>query len=430
MNSEKSIQLKRTLGFWALTAYGVGDILGAGIYALMGKVAGTAGHYSWLAFLISLIVAAITAFSYSELVTRFPQSGGESFYCEKGFNRKGIAIVTGWLVFCAGTFSLAAISRAFSGYLQGILPGIPTWLLITGFILLLGLINFRGIRESSTANILCTIIESFGLIFVITVGIILLSGKTSQISMPAPGIQAVPWGKVFSGAALAFFAFIGFQDMVNIAEEVKEPEKNFPRAIITALSVTGIIYIVISVVATLAVPPEILTTSSAPLLEVVRALHGSSLDWIFTMVAVFAVANTGLLNFIMTSRLIFGMSRQKLLPQWLDAVHPRRQTPHHAIMAVLVAALILALTGTISYLAGTTSVLLLVVYVAVNTALLIIKIRDKNKASFNVPLIVPIMGTLTSLILISFTEQGVLLLSLMLIIAGISLVLVRSFRRI
>src|SRR6056297_1113518 len=121
MNTQQSAHLKRTLGFWALTAYGVGDILGAGIYALMGKVAGTAGYYSWLAFLVSLTVAAITALSYSELVTRFPKSGGESYYTEQGFGRKGIALVAGWLVFCAGTFSLAAISRAFSGYLQGMM---------------------------------------------------------------------------------------------------------------------------------------------------------------------------------------------------------------------------------------------------------------------------------------------------------------------
>ncbi len=430
MNDEQSTHLKRTLGFWALTAYGVGDILGAGIYALMGKVAGTAGYYSWLAFLVSLTVAAITALSYSELVTRFPKSGGESYYTEQGFGRKGIALVAGWLVFCAGTFSLAAISRAFSGYLRGMVPGIPDWFLVIAFILVLGYINYRGIRESSTANIICTIIEASGLVFVIVAGALLLANNPSQAEIPASAPQTIPWGQVLSGAALAFFAFIGFQDMVNIAEEVKEPERIFPRAIITALAVAGVLYIIIAVIATLAVSPEILAKSNAPLLEVVRASRGSSFDWMFTVIAIFAVANTGLLNFIMASRLIYGMSRQRLLPQWLNAVHHSRHTPHHAIAAVLVAALVLAISGTITYLAGTTSVLLLIVYVTVNFALVLIKLRGEKKASFNIPIVIPMLGALTSLALIAFTGQGILLISLVLVLMGVALVVVRQYRAV
>ncbi len=424
---EQSAYLKRTLGFWALTAYGVGDILGAGIYALMGKVAGTAGHYSWLSFSVSLLVAAITALSYSELVTRFPKSGGESYYCEQGFRRKGIALMAGWLVFCAGTFSLAAISRAFAGYLQGMVPGLPAWPLILGFILLMGFINFWGIRESSMANILCTVIEASGLVFVIVVGVLFLRENPSQGNVAAHGVS-IPWGQVLSAAALAFFAFIGFQDMVNIAEEVKEPERVFPRAIITALAFTGLIYIIISLVATAAVPPEVLSHSKAPLLEVVRASRGSSFDWMFTVIALFAVSNTGLLNFIMASRLIYGMSQQGLFPRWLDAVHRRRHTPHHAIAAVLAAALVLALSGTITYLAGTTSVLLLIVYVAVHVSLLLLKVRDRTKTSFNVPLAVPALGAITSLALIAFTEHGILLISLILVGIGVALVLLRRWR--
>ena len=426
---DKSAHLKRTLGFWALTAYGVGDILGAGIYALMGKVAGAAGSYSWVSFLCSLAVAAITALSYSELVTRFPKSGGESYYCEQGFRAKGIAMVSGWLVFCAGTFSLAAISRAFTGYLQGMIPGIPSWFLIIVFILLLGFINFWGIRESSTANIICTVIEASGLIFVIIIGVLFLRENPSQTTFPADA-AVVPWGKVLSGAALAFFAFIGFQDMVNIAEEVKEPERIFPRAIIMALAFTGIIYIIIAVIATAAVSSETLSRSSAPLLEVVRASQGSSFDWIFTIVALFAVANTGLLNFIMASRLIYGMSQQNLFPRWLDSVHYSRRTPHHAIAAVMVAALVLALSGTITRLAGTTSVLLLIVYVAVNVSLILAKMRDRTKAVFNVPAIIPALGAVSSLALIAFTEYGILLLSLLRVLIGVCLVVVRQWRSV
>jgi amino acid transporter len=429
MVENEKVHLKRALGFWALAAYGIGDILGAGIYALMGKVAGTAGYVSWLSFLVSLVVAGFTALSYSELVTRFPYSGGESFYTEKGFRRKGIALVTGWLVFCAGTFSLAAISRAFSGYLQGIMPAVPGWLLVTAFMLLLGYINFRGIRESSIANIICTLIEASGLIFVVVVGLIYLKGNPGAVQQ-APLVPAgdIPWGKVLQGSALAFFAFIGFQDMVNVAEEVREPARDFPKAIITALAAAGGLYIVIAVIATVIIPPEVLGQSSAPLLEVVRAARGSSFDEMFTLIALFAVANTGLLNFIMSSRLLYGMSRQKLLPSWLERIDPKRQTPHFAIGAVLLAALVLALTGTIEHLAGTTSVLLLVVYVVVNLSLVIIKFRKDEKASFSVPIIVPLAGALTSLGIIAFSDVKTLVMSLVLIAVGTFLVVVRIIR--
>lgn len=415
--------LNRTLGFWALASYGLGDILGAGIYALMGKVAGEAGVHAWLAFSVSLLAAAITALTYSELVTRFPRSGGEAYYCREAFRPPLVPAVVGWLVFCAGTLSLSAIAVVFAGYLGDWLPRVPEALVVVAFICVLGLINFRGIRESSIANIVCTIIETAGLLLVIGVGAaFLVNASPAEPASPSP--DAADWTSVMQGAALAFFAFIGFQDMVNVAEEVKQPERTFPAAILTALGVAGGTYIVIALIATAVVDPAVLGASQAPLTDVVRAAGAPWMAQAFPLIALFAVANTGLLNFIMASRLLYGMARQGLLPAALRRVHAGRRTPHLAIATVLLSALALALSGTLEYLAGATSTLLLVVFGVVNVALVLIKRRqgdDDEHAGFRVPATVPLAGIGVCAAVIAFAEPSVLLTTSGLIAAGVGL---------
>jgi amino acid transporter len=434
MAEDEGTRLKRTLGFWALASYGLGDILGAGIYALMGKVAGAAGHQAWLAFAVSLVAAAITALSYSELVTRFPRRGGESFYCQQGFRRPLIAAVVGWLVFCAGTLSLSAIAVAFSGYLHAWAPDVPDAVVITAFIAGLGVINFRGIRQSSVTNIICTIIEAGGLVLVIIVGGQYLLGTpapepATSAAGPAADSAESGWIGVMQGAALAFFAFIGFQDMVNVAEEVKSPERHFPRAILTALTVAGLTYVVIAMIATRVMSPAALGESSEPLTDVVRAAGGDTVAAMFPFIALFAVANTGLLNFVMASRLLYGMGRERLVPAALARVHQRRRTPHLAILAVLAAALALALSGTLKYLAGATSTLLLVVFLAVNLALVMLKRRESRghreatgrQRGFRVPVAVPLTGVAVTAVVTAFAEPAVLATTAALIAVGAGL---------
>lgn len=421
------IRLARNLGFWALVSYGLGDILGAGIYALMGKVAGVAGMHAWLAFGVSLVAAAITALSYSELVNRFPRSGGEAFYAQQGFRLPLVSSVTGWLVFCAGTLSLSAIAVVFAGYLGDWLPAVPVPLVTVAFLGTLGLVNFRGIRESSLANIVCTVIEASGLLLVIGVGGLYLvehgpvasaSGSTSPLDL-----RGLEPARVMQGAALAFFAFIGFQDMVNVAEEVEQPERNFPTAILTALGAAGLTYIVIAVIATSVVDPAVLGRSSAPLSDVVRTAGGDWLERIFPVIALFAVANTGLLNFIMASRLLYGMAQQGLLPASLARVHAVRRTPHVAIGTVLAAAVGLSLSGTLGYLAGATSTLLLGVFLVVNLALVRVKHRDAggDREGFRVPTAVPWLGVCTTAAVIGFAEPSVLWTTTGLAVAGAGL---------
>jgi amino acid transporter len=428
MTDSNPPQLRRSLGFWALVFYGIGDILGAGIYALVGKVAGAAGNASWAAFAVALFVATLTAFTYAELGGRFPRSAGESFFSQQAFGRPGLSLVVGWVVLCSGVLSLATVSVAFGGYMGGLLPGLPSWVTTAGILLLLAVINFRGIRESSTTNIIATMVELTGLLIVIVAGALFLADSPdTSITKSVEAGTAVSWTAIARGAALGFFAFIGFEDMVNVAEEVKDPERNMPRAILVALSVTGIVYLLVVVIATTVVAPAILAESEAPLLTVVQQSTDAVPDRLFTIIALFAVANTGLLNFIMASRLIYGMSRQGLLPVLFAKVHPARRTPHVAILTVLAVALVLAVSGTLTYLAGTTSFLLLLVFFTVNVSLIAIKRTDREPVrTFCAPLAIPVAGAVTCLALMPFVPPGSLLTAGIVVALGSVLVALRS----
>ena len=430
MNDSQPAQLRRSLGFWALVFYGVGDILGAGIYALVGKVAGVAGSASWAAFGVALVVAGLTALTYAELGGRFPRSAGESFFTEQAFGRPALSLLVGWIVLSSGILSLATVSVAFGGYMTGLVPGLPPSATVAGILLLLAAINFRGMRESSTTNIIATMVELTGLLIVIVAGALFLGrSPDAGIVQTIEVGRAVGWTEIASGAALGFFAFIGFEDMVNVAEEVKDPERNMPRAILIALCVTGVVYLLVVLVATSVVAPDELAASEAPLLSVVQRATEVVPDRLFTLIALFAVANTGLLNFIMASRLIYGMSRQGLLPTGLGTVHPRRRTPHLAVLTVLAVALALALSGTLTYLAGTTSLLLLLVFFTVNTSLVVIRRRKGSTSrTFCAPRWVPLIGALSCLGLMPFVPRGSLLTAGIIVALGAGLVVLHSRR--
>ncbi|MGD8317282.1 MAG: amino acid permease [Myxococcales bacterium] len=423
--------LRRSLGLVALVFYGVGDILGAGIYALVGKVAGVAGPASWVAFGVALLVAGLTAMTYAELGGRFPKSAGESFFTEQAFGRPGLSLVVGWVVLCSGVLSLATVSVAFGGYMTGLFPGLSPHVTIVGILLLLAAINYRGMRESSATNIVMTMVELTGLLIVIVAGSFFLERTPEQsVAATLEASAEIGWMPIARGAALAFFAFIGFEDMVNVAEEVRDPERNMPRAILTALAVTGLVYLLVVLVATSVMGPPELAHSEAPLLAVVRRSTDLIPDRAFTLIALFAVANTGLLNFIMGSRLIYGMSRQGLLPPSFARVHPIRRTPHVAIVTVLVVALVLALSGTLTYLAGTTSLLLLVVFSTLHVSLMIIKRRDAEAPrTFCAPKTVPLLGALSCVALMPFVPRGSLLTAVAVVGLGSILVYLRARRQ-
>lgn len=417
--------LQRVLGFGALVAYGVGDILGAGIYALVGKVAGVAGSACWAAFAAAMVTASLTGLSYAELGGRFPRSGGAATFCQEAFGLRWVSVLIGWLVLCSGMVSMATVSHAFAGYLRHFFPAAPEFLIVLLFLSGLAVITFRGMRESSGANILCTVVELAGLLLVIGAAAWFLLRVGDLHSVPAEE-QAVPAGAVLQAAALAFFAFIGFEDLVNVAEEARDPGRDLPRAIVTALAVTGTVYMVIALLAVRVVPPGELAASTAPLLAVVRRAAPAVPAGLFTAVALFAVSNTALLNFVMGSRLLYGMAREGLLPAPLGAVHPARRTPHVAIGAVLAVTLALALSGKLVNLAGTTSALLLAVFFAVNIGLVVIRRRRGRAEGFSVPSWVPAAGACASLGLMFFVPAESLGRALLL--AGVGAVIASAQR--
>lgn len=441
MAEERSMELRRELGLFQLTVYGVGGMLGGGIYALVGEVAGRAGTLSWLSFGVAMLVAAPTAFSYGALASRFPRSGGESVFVRRIFGSDTLALVVGWVVAFSGMVSMATLSHAFAGYLGELWPVLPRWGSIVFFLVALAVLNLRGIRMTSRANVVATAIEFSGLVLVVVAGLAAVfgipgaedgavaSGATVPAGGGSQGAEGGVWIGVLTGATLAFYAFIGFEDMVNVADEVKSPTETLPRAIVVALVAVGLTYVVVNVLAVEVVAPEVLAGSDAPLMAVVAEGAPWFPRWAFTLIALFAVANTALLNFVMASRLAYGMAEERLLPGWLEAVNERWRTPHRTIGVVLVLVVVLALSGTLGSLAATTSLLLLAVFAVVNAALLTRQLREEEAPSeaFHVPRLVPVLGAASALALAAFGPLESALTAALVVGAGVAMAAARRF---
>lgn len=405
MNSHSETGLIRALGLGALIIYGVGDILGAGIYAIIGKIAGHAGSLTWLSFAIAMGIVFLTALTYSELGSRFPRSGGVSIYTQEAFGSQGLSIFAGLLLFSATILSMSTLSQAFFGYLGSFGLNIPNWLGVAGFLIILLLINVRGIKQSSLANIISTLVEGSGLFIVLGCGFWYLSSPhTEALVIPLenrPGI-----GDVLQGAALAFFAFTGFEDLANVAEEVKQPEKNIPRAILSSVGVAGLLYLSVSWMATAIIPGSELGQSDAPLLDVVSKSYPAMPKHLFSIIAIFAVFNTTLLNYITASRLLYGMSKTNLLPKFLQTVHPKFHTPYVAILVIFPLVLGLGLAGTLRGLASSTSALVLVVFSLSSIALVKVKLKERGEKPglkiFRIPFFVPCLAVVLNFTAIAF----------------------------
>ncbi|MBD1926407.1 amino acid permease [Trichocoleus sp. FACHB-90] len=422
--------LKRVFGLPTLVIYGVGDILGAGIYAVIGKIAGLSGSLVWASFLTSMIVAALTALSYAELGNRVPQSGGVASFIHRAFRRDWLSILVGWLMFCTCLVSMATLSKAFAGYLNAFAPAIPYWLIILALFAGLAFVNFRGMQESSALNIFCTALEVSGLVIVIVVATLFLignpAGAANPIPSPVPNAPAVGWIAVVQGAALAFYAFIGFEDIVNVSEEVKNPQRNVPRAILLSLGIAGVVYVLVSWLAVQVLSSAELAASNAPLLDVVQRSQPNFPAVVFSLIALFAVLNTALLNFVTASRLLYGMSREGLLPAWLGKLHPRRATPYRTLLVILPLVIFLALAFPLAFLAGTTSTLILAMFSLVNISLLVIKRREPRTEGFQVPSAIPALALFSNLFLIAFAEPKSNIAALVFTGLGILIILIRN----
>lgn len=402
MSEANAPTLKRNIGLIALTLFGVGDILGAGVYGLIGKAANEMGNAVWLAFLMSMVAAGLTGLSYASLGSRFPRAGGAAYVTLRAYRLPFLSYAVGLAVLASGLTSMATAARVFGGYLNGMFPALPPLAIAVGFSLLIAGIVFRGIRESLMANGVCTLIEVSGLFLVIVVGLPYIGDVNYLDATTAANLSGdITVTLVLTGAVLTFYSFVGFEDMLNVAEEVKEPHKTLPRALLMALLIASIIYMTIAVVAVSVLSPAVLGASGQPLVDVVAKAAPWFPSSAFSLIALFAVANTALLNFLMGSRLLYGMANQGLVPTALARIHAGRQTPHVAIVAVWVIFFVLILSGDISSLARSTSVLLLCCFILVNMALVVLKLREKSTGHFDVPLIVPVLGALVCFAMLS-----------------------------
>ncbi len=398
-------KLNRHIGLFALVVYGVGDILGAGIYALIGKAAGEMGNAIWMAFLASMIAAGLTGLSYASLGSRYPRAGGASFFTHHAFKSNFLAYVIGLAALSSGMTSMAAGSRAFAGYFTSLVAAVPVDLVVVVFCVVIAGVVIRGIRESMWMNMLCTGIELCGLLLVIVVGWKFLGSVdyTSVVTVSNP-VGDLTVSLILSGAVLTFYSFVGFEDIINVSEEVKNPESNMPKGILLAVLIASTIYITIALIAVSVIPAAELAASSAPLVDVVKRAAPWFPPILFAFIAMFAVANTALLNFIMGSRLIYGMANQGLMPKLLAKLS-RRRTPYVSSIAVLGFMLVLALTGNIGSLARATSVLLLICFMAVNVALVVLKYRkDEPKGRFEIPYVIPVLGALVCALMLSYAK--------------------------
>lgn len=421
--SPKKPGLAKVLGFWSLVIYGVGDILGAGIYALVGKVVGISGEHSWLAFLTAFIVSGFTALSYAELSGRIPRSGGGAAFLLEGFRSPFLSTLIGWMVLCSGMVSMATTALAFAGYAHVFLPFFPSAFWIVLFLSILVYLNIKGMRESAFVNVICTAIEVTGLLIVIITALHYLAQHDSIPISASPATG--DFFTILQGGALVFFAFIGFEDLVNVAEDAKNPEKDMPKAILMSLTLVGIIYMLILVLVVRVLPQEQLAQSAAPLVDVVAQTAPYIPRTLFSFIAVVAITNTALLNLIMGSRLIYGMAEDRLLPRWFGHLHLANQTPVNATLFIFFAVLLMTFTGSIVYLAGTTSALLLIIFCLVHLALFTIKRRNPGYTGFQIPLFFPVIGCCLCLMIFFFVPLASFLTTFFLIITGMALILLK-----
>lgn len=381
-------ELKRTLGPWLLTAYGVGVMVGAGIYVLVGAVVAEAGIYAPVAFLLAGLVAAPSAISYAELSTRIPEAAGESAYIDKGLGMHWLAVLVGLMIVLAGSVSAAAVLRGGVGYLLAVVDVPQIWAIVA---LGLGLmaVALAGVLGSLLLAALFTVIEVGGLLLVVWAGFLAPPVAEWNAVIAGDGSGFVMAG-VASAAALAFFAFIGFEDIVNMAEEVKRPERTMPRAILWSLAITTVLYIAVTLAAVRSVSVDDLAASQRPLVAVWEAGRVENAAFL-SLIAVVAALNGVLAQMIMASRVMFGLGRREPKLAVFYHSHPKFGTPVLATVLIGGAVIIAAISLPVSALAEVTSMVLLTVFCIVNIALIALK-RKEPDAPFRVPVFVPWFG--------------------------------------
>ena len=415
-------KLRQSITGPLLYVFILGDVLGAGIYALMGVLSERVGGALWAPLTAALLLALLTAGSYAELVTKYPKAGGAAIFAERAFRNPLVAFLVGFSMLAAGVTSAAGLALAFAGdYLTTFLavPAVPAAVV---FLALVAALNARGINESLRSNLVMTVIEVSGLLIVIATAALLLGrggGDLGRVTEFPAGVS--PGTAVLGAAVIAYYSFVGFETSANVAEEVRDPSRVYPKALFGALLTAGVVYVLVGLASSAVLPAEELSASSGPLLAVVQATGAGIPAWVFSLIALVAVANGALLTMIMASRVTYGMAEQGLLPGVLGRVLPRRRTPWVAILTTTVVAMLLTLVNDLSVLAATVVLLLLFVFVSTNVAVLVLRRDPVEHAHFRVPTFIPLLGVASCVLLLSQQTGRVWLYGLGLLLVGVVL---------
>ncbi len=396
-------ELERTVGLLEASVYGIGLILGAGIYAILGEAVAETGESIVIALLLAAGVATFTGLSYAELASRYPKGEGEYLYVWAAFGNKRLSELAALCRVLTGIISAAAVALAFGGYLAAFVP-FSIGPVAIGLLLVMSFVNFWGIEESTRLNLLFTVIEVGGLLFIIAIGV--GTWGTVDVTRTSQGIPGV-----IGATFLVFFAYLGFESLVNLAEEMEAPSRTIPRAIGVSILVSSLVYLLVGLSAVGLVDPEVLGGSAAPLAEVAGAGWGEDAFVGLSAVALFATANTVLIVLVSTSRVIYGVSKEEYnsFPSVFARVHPTRRTPHAAVLLVAAVTVPFALLGDLGVVASLANLSLLVVFVLVNLSLLKLRYTDDDidegyRAPVNVGRfsVTALVGLATSLALIGF----------------------------
>ncbi|MFD5214680.1 APC family permease [Microbacterium sp. NPDC058345] len=423
-------RLRRAISGPLLYAFILGDVLGAGIYALMGVLSAEAGGMLWAPLLLALLLALLTAGSYAELVTKYPRAGGAAVFAERAFRSPLISFLVGFSMLAAGVVSAAGLAIAFAGDYLGTFLDVPLVPAAMVFLLLVAALNARGIRESLRTNLAMTAIELSGLVIVIVVVALFVGGGGGDLSRTAQLPEGVGVGSaVLGGAIIAYYSFVGFETSANVIEEVTTPRRSYPRALFAALITAGVMYVLVGLASAAALPPAELQDSSGPLLAVVEATGLHVPSWLFSLIALIAVANGALLTMIMSSRLAYGMADQGLLPSPLARVLPRRRTPWVAIVTTTAVAMLLTLVGDLATLAETVVLLLLIVFISANVSVLVLRRDRVDHDHFRVWTFVPVLGVISCLVLLTQQRPIVWLFAAILLAVGAVLHLISVVAR-
>ncbi|PIN99144.1 MAG: amino acid transporter [Candidatus Diapherotrites archaeon CG10_big_fil_rev_8_21_14_0_10_31_34] len=420
---QEKLRLKKELGLTEAVLCGIGIILGAGIYVIIGQTAGLAGNALWMSCLVATIVAAFTGLSYAELASRYPKAGAEFEYTKNSFGKR-IGFIVGWLTIIAGIVSASAVAISFGENLFKLthvlsFPEIPVIFSAGILILLCSFIIFLGIKQSARIAIVFTLIEAFGLLLIIFIGIPFI-GSVDLMELPPTGLTGI-----LTGATLIFFAFIGFEEMVRMSEETKNAETIIPKALILAIAITSVLYVLVAISAVSVVPWQELSTSKAPLSLVAEKVFGAEGGLILLIIVLFSTSNTVLLILLAASRIIYGIGEDKEFPHIIAKIHPKTHTPYIAIILVMICAIVFSFFD-LTFLVKTTDFVLFMIFIVVNAAVIAVRIKEpKIKSKFMIPLsiknipVTAVLGILSCIALISHLNLEIIGLSLLLTLIGI-----------